>query len=180
MLDLLKYIRDAWYRKDPEGYINAIGEVQARYSGEQSLSELEALEELMADGAADFEFWNDPHMAERIANENPSLAQKILNVIRDVLRKIRSVLASGNIRNKQYNDAVFAYAIDMSKAEELYINAISAANKVKAQHAVDEWQENANGNAATEMEDRFSIVKDPELIKELDADNHINTYRAMC
>lgn len=179
MLNLLKYIRDAWYKNDPEGYSNAIKEVQARYSGEQQLSELKALEELMADGAADFDFWNDADLAERMANENPSLAQKVLNVIRDVLRKIRSILASGNIRNKEYSDAVFAYAVDMSKAEELYIRAINAAKNAKADMAIDEWQDEANGNVATEMEDSFSIVQDPKLIQELEADEHRTTYRAM-
>lgn len=156
MLDLLKYIRDAWYRKDPEGYTSAVSDVQNRYSGEQSLSELEALEELMADGAADFEFWNDTDLAERMANENPTLAQKVLNVIRDVLRKIRSILASGNIRNKEYSDAVFAYAVDMSTAEALYLRAINASKKVKAQQAIDEWQDRANGEA------RYSITPEQD------------------
>jgi len=163
MLKLLNYIRDSWYRNDPEGYTNAINERKSRYSAEQNLSDLDALEEIVADGAQDFDFWNDSELAERIVTEEPTLAAKIINTIKDILRRIRSMLMSDNITNEDYRNALFAHAVDMNEAERLWLNASKIAVSNKANQDIEAMHESLieeSNNAKLSISGDLSAFKD--------------------
>ena len=175
---LSNYVMDRWYKLSPESYSNSIKNIQKLYkSVGQDLSEEEALEEIIADATRDF--WNDPEFVEGFTTDNePSIIRKVINAIKDVVRKIRSILSSGNV-SEDYEHYLWNILGSYTEAEKLWLNAYKEAQTRASEKAIDEWQDAVNGNVATERDDRFSIVEDKNLIKKLDADDHITTYRGM-
>ena len=118
------------------------------------LTEETALDEIVADMSG--EFLRDKSFADRIAEENPTLGRAVIDSIRSVLHKIRTML-SINTR-----DNTFAYALlselDMFKeAERLWLEAAHVAAKKKADDIAAE--NNAISYESLVRKDPVKIVK---------------------
>lgn len=174
-------VRERWFAFNPSQMQDAIARKIEAYKratkGQQVLTEEQALEEIIADASHDF--INDPEFARQVAEEDMGLAKAVLDSIRNALRMLRRIFASGSINDDTHMNSLFRELDIMTEAEKLWLDAYKVAVQNSAINAVNEWQDKVNGNVATEVEDRFSIVEDPELIKALDADRHRTTYRAM-
>jgi murein DD-endopeptidase MepM/ murein hydrolase activator NlpD len=148
---LSRYIMDAWYRKDPEGFTRAIKARQAAYKAQknQDLSDEQALEEIIADGAADFD-WADEDFIAEVTTKEPTLASKIIDAIKDVLQKIRNILSSGSVIDERARDALYDKAVELDTVRAMWVKAAQTARKAQADQAVDEWQDKANRASASE------------------------------
>ena len=181
-IKLSRLVMDRWYKNNEAEYKEAIGRIQKLYKDKkkQNLSPEQALEEIIANNA--HEFWNDERFAEDICREEPSLAEAIINAIRDFLSKLRAMLASGNVTDEATRQSIFDEIGIYDDAYKMYLNAYTQAVRNRADQAINDWQDEVNADlslADYEANERFSIVEDPALIKQLDADKHTVTYRAM-
>ena len=162
---LSQYIMDAWYRKDAEGFTRAIRARQAAYKAQknQTLSDEQALEEIIADGAADFD-WSDADFIAEVTTKEPTLANKIIDAIKEVLQKIRSILSSGSVIDERARDALYDKAVELDTVRSLWVKAAQTARKAQADQAIIEAQEEANRASKST---RYSV---PEYTqKEMDA-----------
>lgn len=167
---LSRYIMDAWYRYDAEGYNRAIKSRQALYKTQrnQDLSPEQALEEIIADGSADFN-WADENFIKDVTVNEPTLADRIIEAIKEVLRKIREILASGSVIDPASRNALYDKAIEYDAVRSMWVKAAQAARKERANQAIDEWQEAANTETAS-SDARYAInenMTDEERYQEL-------------
>ena len=132
--ELENLVREKWFQYDASQMQSEIAKKIDLYARNgQKLTEDEALEEIIAD--ATHEFLNDPNFAKEIADENPTLAKAILNSIRNVLRMLRQVLATGSIDDETHMNSLFTQLDIFDEAERLWLNAYQQAVANKA--AVD-------------------------------------------
>lgn len=138
-------VRERWFAFNPSQMQDAIARKIARYAevtkGQQVLTEEQALEEIIADASHDF--INDPEFARQVAEEDMGLAKAILDSIRNALRMLRSVFASGSIDQTHMN-SLFRELDILSEAEKLWLDAYKVAVQNSAAAAVDNWQDEVN------------------------------------
>lgn len=141
--ELENLVRDRWFRFNPDQMQDEIGKTIDLYKrvANQTLTEEEALEEIIADAC--HEFINDPDFAREVADENPGLAKAMLNSIKSALRMLRQVLATGSIE-QTHMKSLFSYLDILDEAERLWLNAYTEAARNKAAVGLIEWQDKAN------------------------------------
>ena len=151
-LKLSRLVMDKWYKADPEGFNSRIEQIQALYKSAkgQELSREKALEELIADESNTF--WTDGDIIDTITKEEPSLAESIINAIKDFLRKLRALVASGTITDEVTREGLFAEIDAWDQAYKLWLDAYDAASTQKANDAINEWQDRANNPIAYGVE----------------------------
>ncbi len=168
-------VREKWFKLDPEQMQAVISnriDLYKKYG--QNLSEDEALEEIIADAA--YEFLQDPDFATQVAEENDTLGKQILNSIRNALRKLRQIFASGSIFDDDYQEALFSQLDMLDEAERLWLTAYKAAVNNKAAVAIDN---SARTRLSAPSEDytiqdgnaRWTDDRIDSLIKEYGASN---------
>ena len=159
-LALENLVREKWFQFNPEQMQDAIARKIEAYKkatkGKQVLTEEQALEEIIADAA--HEFINDPNFAKQIADEDTGLAKAVLNSIRNALRMLRRIFASGSIDEETHMNSLFSELGILDEAEKIWLNAYTQAVKMRADQAINDWQD-----AVNESDVRFSI---PEYTQE--------------
>ena len=173
---LSRYIMDAWYRKDPEGFTRAIKARQAAYKAQknQTLSDEQALEEIIADGAADFD-WADEDFIADVTTKEPTLASRIIDAIKDVLQKIRNILASGDLIDERSREALYDKAVELDTVRSMWVKAAQTARKAQADQTVDEWQDDANRSSIRTTNDVLAARDDTAIfIKNTSKANYID------
>ena len=181
-LKLSRFVMDKAYKADADKFETAIKNIQKKYKeqAKQDLTPEQALEEIIADNA--HEFWQDEAFINDVTSEEPTLAQSIINAIKDILNKLRSILASGNITDENDRQFLFDEIDSYDQTYKLWMNAFRVARDIQANQAINDWQDEVNSDlslADYEANERFSIVEDKNLIKQLEADEHRTSYRAM-
>lgn len=138
-LKLSNLIMDSWYKSDEEGYKAALKAIQGRYKEAkgQELSPEQALEELIADNAIDI--WNDKTFADSIAAEDVSLAQAIINAIKDVLAKLRNILSGNSVTDPETRDNLFVRINAYDEAYKLWTRAYDEAVRAKSDEAFNNF-----------------------------------------
>ena len=116
------YVMKAFYGNSQEA-MNA--EIQRRidlaHLNNVKLTRAEAMDEIVADATESF--LTDRDSIDALVKENRSLAETILNAIRDVLKKIESAMKGENL--KGYSD--FMNADQLKVAEKMWVEALAAA-----------------------------------------------------
>ena len=141
--ELENLVREKWFGYNPEQMQNEIAKKIDLYKRNgQTLSEEEALEEIIADAA--HEFINDRNFADQVAEQNPDIAKAILNGIRNALRMLRRLFAAGSIDDETHMNSLFSQLNILDEAEKLWLNAYTQAVQNKAAVAIDEWQDRSN------------------------------------
>lgn len=112
-----------------------IARKQAQYGG--NLSATDALDEILADST--YEFLNDDEFINNVAKDRQSLAQAVVDAIRNVLRKIRAMLARDEYTPRQ-NANMYAQLDVLKDMEALWMDAINVAKENAA--ATDLIREN--------------------------------------
>lgn len=91
--ELKELVRGSWAQQG--GIDEAVDFKVAQYAQHGvELSREDALDEILADST--YEVLQDETFVEELCKENRSIAQSILNAIKDVLKKLRSLLADGD------------------------------------------------------------------------------------
>lgn len=176
-LKLSRFVMDRAYKADADKFEAAIKNIQKKYKDQakQDLTPEQALEEIIADNA--HEFWQDEAFINDVTSEEPTLAQSIINAIKDILKKLRSVLASGNITDENDRQFLFDEIDSYDQTYKLWTNAFRVARDSQANLAIDNWQDDVNeryslgyhaGDLGTA---RFSISKeqDAEYMKAVES-----------
>lgn len=171
--ELENLVREKWFGYNPEQMQNEIAKKIDLYKRNgQTLSEEEALEEIIADAA--HEFINDRNFADQVAEQNPDIAKAILNGIRNALRMLRRLFASGSIDDETHMNSLFSQLNILDEAEKLWLNAYVQASQNKAAVAIDEWQDRANKASISTTNDTRQVrysVEDNTPIENLDQHN---------
>ncbi len=92
----------------------------------EGISQDDLIDEILADST--YEFLNDKDFANGIARESENLAQAIINAIRNLIRKIRNVLARDEYTPSQ-NANMYAQLGILKDMEELWLDAVNAARE---------------------------------------------------
>ena len=91
--ELKELVRESWAQQG--GIDEAVDFKVAQYAQHGvELNREDALDEILADST--YEVLQDETFVEELCRENRSIAQSILNAIKDVLKKLRSLLADGD------------------------------------------------------------------------------------
>lgn len=166
--ELENLVREKWFGYNPEQMQNEIAKKIDLYKRNgQTLSEEEALEEIIADAA--HEFINDRNFADQVAEQNPDIAKAILNGIRNALRMLRRLFAAGSIDDETHMNSLFSQLDILDEAEKLWLNAYMQAVQNKAAVAIDEWQDRANKASISESANTYYNEDTP--IEDLDQHN---------
>lgn len=122
----------------------------------EGISQDDLIDEILADST--YEFLNDKDFANGIAKESESLAQAIINAIRNLIRKIRNVLARDEYTPSQ-NANMYAQLGILKDMETLWLDAVNAARE---NAGVAETADSArfsltdnNGNALSEGQQEY-------------------------
>ena len=92
----------------------------------EGISQDDLIDEILADST--YEFLNDKDFANGIARESEKLAQAIINAIRNLIRKIRNVLARDEYTPTQ-NANMYAQLGVLKDMEALWLDAVNAARE---------------------------------------------------
>ena len=92
----------------------------------EGISQDDLIDEILADST--YEFLNDKDFANGIAKESENLAQAIINAIRNLIRKIRNVLARDEYTPTQ-NANMYAQLGVLKDMETLWLDAVNAARE---------------------------------------------------
>lgn len=132
----------------------------------EGISQDDLIDEILADST--YEFLNDKDFANGIAKESENLAQAIINAIRNLIRKIRNVLARDEYTPSQ-NANMYAQLGVLKDMETLWLDAVNAARE---NAGVGETTDSArfsltdnNGNALSEGQQEYfknSKVRDED------------------
>lgn len=160
-LKLSRFVMDKAYKADAEKFEAAIKNIQKKYKDQakQDLTPERALEEIIADNA--HEFWQDEAFINDVTSEEPALAQSIINAIKDILDKLRRVLASGNITDENDRQFLFDEIDSYDQTYKLWTNAFRVARDNQANQAINDWQDEVN--ARSEADTKLSIFDDESL-----------------
>lgn len=139
-------VRERWFAFNPSQMQDAIARKIEAYKratkGQQVLTEEQALEEIIADASHDF--INDPEFAKQVAEEDSGLAKAVLDSIRNALRMLRRIFASGSIDDDTHMNSLFRELDIMTEAERLWLDAYKTAVRNSAINAIDTWQNEVN------------------------------------
>lgn len=170
-LALSNRVMETWYKNDADAFNAAIQRKQENYKAQvkQNLSEEQALEEVIADAMG--EMASDPDFISQICTEEPTLAEQIINAIKSVLRKLRAIMASGNVA-EEHEDAFFNQFGIWDDAQRLWLEAAKVAQQHRAEQMIDEWDANARQRTVEEPETRHSI-NDADIMPEEETQNRL-------
>ena len=122
--ELKELIRQAWAEKG--GIDEAVNDKIAQYAERDvQLTYEDALDEIIADSS--YEMIKDEGFAEQLCSESGSLAQKILDAIKNVLSKLRQILAEGDGFTPAQNAALLSQLDILKDAEKLWTDGLAKA-----------------------------------------------------
>lgn len=158
-LDMAHYIMDAAYKQDPEGTQELLDKYHDIYDG-KGLNDVQIEEEVVADLVS--KYMKDPVFMRALANENPTVVQRIKNAIEDLLRAIRNILTSGHIKSAavraSFLDAIGVY----EDARRMMLGVYEEAKKNAADLAIDEWQDSVNDSGP-----KFRLSEDTSIKEQI-------------
>lgn len=122
--DLKELVRQVWAEKG--GIDEAVNDKIAQYAEKGvQLNYEDALDEIIADST--YEMIQDEGFAEQLCSGNRSFAQKLLDAIKNVLSKLRQVLAEGDGFTPAQNAALLSQLDILKDAEELWTDGLAKA-----------------------------------------------------
>ena len=173
-------VRERWFAFNPSQMQDAIARKIEAYKrvtkGQQVLTEEQALEEIIADASHDF--INDPEFAKQVAEEDMGLAKAVLDSIRNALRMLRRIFASGSVDDDTHMNSLFRELDILTEAERLWLDAYKVAVRNSSLAAVNTWQENANEQSSLSVSDGYTIQDGNARWTEERIDDLIERYGA--
>ena len=160
--------KERWIAKNgEESFSKAIqGKIKTYTDNNVSLSEADALEEIICDQMAEVLY--DEQFMQNIAENHPSLAQSLLYAIQDVIRKIRQLFANYGGFRSEFNEATLSQLDMLKDAEALLMKAIQAAQDGRTQEILGDAKKfsvDSEGNELSPQQSEYfkdSKVRDEE------------------
>lgn len=152
-------VREKWFKYDSAQMQSEIAKKIETYAKHgQTLTEEQALEEIIADAA--HEFLTDRNFAREVANEDATLAQAVLTSIRNALRMLRRIMSADGLDETHMN-TLFSQLDILDEAERLWLDAYKQAVRNNAAVAVDRLQnqiyEEGRQSVSDEQTDGYTI-----------------------
>lgn len=132
----------------------------------EGISQDDLIDEILADST--YEFLNDKDFANGIAKESENLAQAIINAIRNLIRKIRNVLARDEYTPSQ-NANMYEQLGVLKDMETLWLDAVNAARE----NAAASDMTRTNDNVKYSTIESFQEQVEKALKGELDPKNAV-------
>lgn len=152
--ELKELVRQAWAEKG--GIDEAVNDKIAQYAERDvQLTYEDALDEIIADST--YEMIQDEGFAEQMCSENGSLAQKILDAIKNVLSKLRQVLVEGDGFTPAQNAALLSQLDILKDAEKLWTDGLVKA--AENRDAVGEKKSGKESYSIRQFEDGQRYVE---------------------
>lgn len=152
--ELKELVRQAWAEKG--GIDEAVNDKIAQYAERDvQLTYEDALDEIIADST--YEMIQDEGFAEQMCSENGSLAQKILDAIKNVLSKLRQVLVEGDGFTPAQNAALLSQLDILKDAEKLWTDGLVKA--AENRDAVGEKKSGKESYSLRQFEDGQRYVE---------------------
>ena len=150
--------KERWIAKNgEESFSKAIqGKIKTYADNNVSLSEADALEEIICDQMAEVLY--DEQFMQNIAENHPSLAQSLLYAIQDVIRKIRQLFANYGGFRSEFNEATLSQLDMLKDAEALLVKAIQAAQDGRTQEILGDAKKfsvDSNGNNLSPQQSEY-------------------------
>jgi hypothetical protein len=169
--------------KDYEAYKNHVVNVMTKNGTlEKNVERLDNLykrngqdlsyDEIMDEIAADFteQIMTDEKAFAGLVSENRNLAQKLVDLLRELIEKVKASFRKTDINLKN----TLGFNInDLQKAEEMWLKALKSAKN--AESDTDVLSE--EGMVSSYI--KYSLVKDKDTLNFLEKQNQIHVYRAM-
>lgn len=182
---LEELVRDRW--EEQGGIDEAIKAKQEQYKGAvgQSLSESDALEEIIAD--ATYEMFGDPEFVAKICAEEKTLGKTILYAIRTILANIRAALASSGGFTPSQNAQLLSQLDILSEFEDLWLQGLRDAaresERIQSETVVESvTEEDVNNSDSVNDFIRLSLREEEmsqDLVERLNGEKKVKVYRAM-
>lgn len=121
---LKELVRQRWAQKG--GIDAAVNAKKAQYAkGGVNLSYEDALDEIIADST--YEMFQDEGFVDELCRSHRNVAQRLLDAIRDVLAKLRNVLAEGDSFTPQQNAGLLSELDILKDFERIWVNGLTRA-----------------------------------------------------
>ena len=127
----------------------------------EDISQDDLIDEILADST--YEFLNDKDFANGIAKESENLAQAIINAIRNLIRKIRNVLARDEYTPSQ-NANMYAQLGILKDMETLWLDAVNAARNLTKIKIISDTSDADGKPSLRTADDNNSIANNPETV----------------
>ena len=150
-------VREKWFQQG--GIEDAISQKIIQYRGNGvELTREEALDEILADST--YEIIQSQEFIDELCRENRSLAQSVLDAIRNVIDKLRAMIAEGQVFAPKYNESLLSELDILKDAAKLWTDGLMVAAQNRAAVGVNETSE---GKYSIEQD---STGKDVVVVQE--------------
>ena len=122
-------VREKWFQQG--GIEDAISQKIVQYRGNGvELTREEALDEILADST--YEIIQSQEFIDELCRENRSLAQSVLDAIRNVIDKLRAMIAEGQGFAPKYNESLLSELDILKDAAKLWTDGLMVAAQNRA------------------------------------------------
>ena len=150
-------VREKWFQQG--GIEDAISQKIIQYRGNGvELTREEALDEILADST--YEIIQSQEFIDELCRENRSLAQSVLDAIRNVIDKLRAMIAEGQGFAPKYNESLLSELDILKDAAKLWTDGLMVAAQNREAVGVNETSE---GKYSIEQD---STGKDVVVVQE--------------
>lgn len=150
-------VREKWFQQG--GIEDAISQKIIQYRGNGvELTREEALDEILADST--YEIIQSQEFIDELCRENRSLAQSVLDAVRNVIDKLRAMIAEGQGFAPKYNESLLSELDILKDAAKLWTDGLMVAAQNRAAVGVNETSE---GKYSIEQD---STGKDVVVVQE--------------
>ena len=122
-------VREKWFQQG--GIEDAISQKIVQYRGNGvELTREEALDEILADST--YEIIQSQEFIDELCRENRSLAQSVLDAVRNVIDKLRAMIAEGQGFAPKYNESLLSELDILKDAAKLWTDGLMVAAQNRA------------------------------------------------
>lgn len=128
-------VREKWFQQG--GIEDAVSQKIIQYRGNGvELTREEALDEILADST--YEIIQSEEFIDELCRENRSLAQSVLDAVRNVIDKLRAMIAEGQGFTPKHNEALLSELDILKDAAKLWTDGLMKAVENRAAVGVNE------------------------------------------
>lgn len=122
-------VREKWFQQG--GIEDAVSQKIIQYRGNGvELTREEALDEILADST--YEIIQSEEFIDELCRENRSLAQSVLDAVRNVIDKLRAMIAEGQGFTPKHNEALLSELDILKDAAKLWTDGLMVAAQNRA------------------------------------------------
>lgn len=153
-------VREKWFQQG--GIEDAISQKIIQYRGNGvELTREEALDEILADST--YEIIQSQEFIDELCRENRSLAQSVLDAIRNVIDKLRVMIAEGQGFAPKYNESLLSELDILKDAAKLWTDGLMVAAQNRAAVGIGSETERFSITEAMTESERYEDLKDKKI-----------------